>query len=671
MKTKKRRSLKKVLLTEIIVFVAVIIAIITAISVKLQKDEIRDLTRSVLSEESISYSSEIYNWWSSIEQRVAQTASVFKNIPEPNYDDTLKMLLALTESDPDSQDIYIAYGDDNKFLDGSGWTPDADFVFTDRAWYQGAMEKNGEIYTSEPYLDASTGKTCLACSVMLRDKVVLSSDIVFDKVAEKLNGFKSSSEDAKYYIVNKETGDILVSNVSEVVGQKLGESADAIVTGMNEVFDSLNTESTVGVDKVEMTGTGEGNMMYVGTDIADTSWVVVTAVPNSFIMNKVMRMMFITLGIAIGLMILLAIALYIVINKYINPVSKVTERITDISGGDFTVNLKPEGNNEITTLSESLNTYIGGMHDMLTNLAEISSNMNENAGKCFDISQALSTSNHTQGESIEKLNTTLSAMSSSIDDVAQAATDLAATSGDLMNSAENVRDLCNESLESSRAGKAEMDIMTGNVKTLDETIRELTDIIKVTAKSVEEITGITDTINAISEQTNLLSLNASIEAARAGESGKGFAVVASEVGALAKQSTEATETIRSLIGSITKNIEDINRNADTCITDMEACITGVENANKSFDLIYTDVEKAARGMTDITNGITRINDVASGNAATSEEQAAAINEVLGLSEQIVSESDNIVSETESISGISESLNRYSDEINEDLSQYRL
>ena len=114
------------------------------------------------------------------------------------------MLLRLTEEDPDSQDIYMAYGLTGKFLDGSGWVPDDTFVFTDRAWYTGAVAKNGAIYTSEPYLDASTGKTCLACSILIGNKIVLSSDINFDKVAEKLNNFKSSSPDAKFYIINKD-----------------------------------------------------------------------------------------------------------------------------------------------------------------------------------------------------------------------------------------------------------------------------------------------------------------------------------------------------------------------------------------------------------------------------------------------------------------------------------
>ncbi|MBR4168545.1 MAG: methyl-accepting chemotaxis protein [Lachnospiraceae bacterium] len=668
---KKRKQLKQILLSHIIAYVAIIIVIITAINLKMQNSQITELTESVLSKESVSYASEVYNWWSLIEQRVRQTADVVKNSSEMSYDDTLAMLLKLTELDPDSQDIYMAFGDTGTFLDGSGWIPDDTFVFTDRPWYTGAISKGGEIYTSEPYVDASTGKTCLACAVMIRDQVVLSSDINFDKVAERMNDFKSSSPDAKFYIINKETKDILVSNADGVVGQTVPESTDPIMQGLNGVIDSLNTVNAIDVDKVQTVKTGAGKMMFAATDIAETSWIVVSAVPYTVVSSNIRRTMTITLIIAAILMIFLAGVLYFVINKYLNPVAEVTERLTDISQGDFTVTLSPKGNNEITTLSERLNDYISNMRDMLVKLSGISGNMNQNAGECYDISQALSNANQSQGESIEKLNDTLNAMNQSIDEIAREATELATTSSVLTQNAEDVKNLCVATMDSSTTGKNEMESMTKNVTTLNETMRDLTDLIRSTAKSIEEITGITDAINAISEQTNLLSLNASIEAARAGEMGKGFAVVASEVGTLAKQSSEATETIRQLIGSITKNIEDINHKADICMTDMDACMSGVESANKSFDLIYDDVAKATDGIMEITNGIEKINDVASGNAATTQEQAATITEILNLSDQIVTESNKLVAETDNIAHISANLNQYSDTITTDLAQYTL
>jgi methyl-accepting chemotaxis protein len=669
MKTKKRKALKKTLLSKIIIYVAIIIVIISQISIKLAADNIQALTNSILAKESVAYASEIHNWWSAIEERVSQTANVLKNTPEMSSDDTLAMLLELTKLDPDSQDIYMAYGDTSTFLDGSGWIPDETFEFTDRPWYQGALSKKGEIYSSEPYVDASTGKTCLACSVMIRDNVVLSSDINFDMVSEMVAGFDSISPDVKFYIINKETKDILVSNVADSVGQVLTSTTDPVAAGLAPVFDSLKTSAVADGSKVVTAKTGSGSYMFTATDIEDTSWAIVSAVPSSILSSSIIKVMIVTFVTTIILLILLSVLIYIIISRAINPVTDVTKRITDISKGDFTVQLVPEGNNEITTLSESLNEYIEKMRTTLNSLSNISGAMNSRAGECFDISHTISDANQNQGESIEKLNGTLNDMTVSIEDIAHAATELADTSSQLARNAEDVRSLCDETLEASGKGREEMEAMTRNVNTLNDTISELTTLIKATAKSVEEITGITDTINAISGQTNLLSLNASIEAARAGEMGKGFAVVASEVGILANQSSEATDTIRRLIEDITKNIDDINKKADICVNDMEACISGVEGANASFNTIYEDVAKATEGITEIASGIERINDVASNNAATTQEQASSINEVLSLSDMIVTESNKLREETENITSISENLNNYSDEINSDLSQY--
>ncbi len=671
MKAQKRQSLKKTLLIKIIVCVAITIVIITQISIKLAADNIESLTDNILARESATYASEIYSWWKSIEDRVGQTADVIRNSPEISHEDMLAMLLELTKRDPDSQDIYIGYGDESVFLDGSGWIPDDTFVFTDRGWYQGAISKNGEIYSSEPYLDASTGKTCLACAIMLRDNVVLSSDINFDKVADKVNQFSSISPDARYYIINRDTRDILISNVAGIAGQNLGGTSDPVAAGLSSVIGSLNTSINADGSKVKTVKTAAGAMMFTATDIQDTSWIVVSAVPSSLLSNSILKVMYVTFASAIILLLLLSALFYYIISKAINPVTTVTERITDISKGDFTVTIVPEGNNEITTLSESLNGYIEKMRSTLNTLSDISGAMNSRAGECYDISHTISDANQNQGESIEKLNDTLSSMNVSIEDIAHAATELAATSSHLAGNAADVRMLCDETLEASGKGRDEMEAMTRNVNTLNETIGELTALIRVTAKSVQEITGITDAINAISAQTNLLSLNASIEAARAGEMGKGFAVVASEVGILAKQSSEATDTIRRLIDDITKNINDINKKADICVNDMAACISGVEGANNSFNTIYEDVAKATDGIIEIASGIERINDVASNNAATTQEQASSITEVLSLSDMIVTESNKLREETESITNISENLNKYSDAINSDLSQYTL
>jgi hypothetical protein len=422
-----------------IIYVAIIIVIITQISIKLASDNIQSLMNGILARESAKYASEIQSWWNDSKTRVGQTADVMRNIPELSYDDTLNMLLKLTEQDPDSQDIYMAYGDTGKFLDGSGWIPDDTFVFTDRPWFQGALAEKGAIYSSEPYIDASTGKTCLACAIMVRDNVVLSSDINFDKVAEKVMAFDSLSSDAKFYIINKETKDILISNVTDSVGQNLGSATDPVLTALAPQFDSLNMDIKAGGEKVVTIKTAEGGKMFTATNIEGTSWAIVSAVPSALLSQSILKVMYVTFASAIILLLILSIIMYFTISKAINPVTTITERITDISKGDFTVQIVPEGNNEITTLAESLNEYIGKMRGTLNSLASISGAMNSRAGECFDISHILSDANSNQGESIEKLNYTLNEMNSSIEDIASAATELATTSSVLAENAEEVK----------------------------------------------------------------------------------------------------------------------------------------------------------------------------------------------------------------------------------------
>ena len=667
----KRKSLKQIFLVRIMTAIIIILAAVTVVNTVRLNNHISSLSELLISRESVIYSDEIYNWWSLIEGRVNQTASVIRNAPEMSYDDALNMLLALTEEDPDSQDIYLAYGNEGVFLDGSGWIPGNDFVFTDRAWYKGALAAGGAIYTSDPYVDASTGKTCLACAIMVSDGVVLSSDITFDQMQEKMASFQSSAEGTVFYIINKETQDILLSTDSAVVGQTVSTGTDPVVQGLNSVIHSLNTEKSLSVSKVVSTKTSEGKMMYVATDVEGTSWLIVSAVPYDFVASKVNAAVLVNALTSLFLIIMTGIFMNFVIGKYMNPVSKVSGKIGELTSGDFTTSMTPEGNNEITTLSEQLNDYIVRMREMLLNMTRISDEMHDSSETCKGISDELSSSNSSQGEAISSLNEHLSSINMSIEDVANAATELATLSSNLADSSIEVRDLCVDTMKSSESGKSEMEGMTESVSTLNRTVGELTGIIRDTHETVDEIKGITEAIGEIASQTNLLSLNASIEAARAGEAGRGFAVVAGEVGALANQSSAAAVHISELVEKITENIRDINNKADACLGDMERCLSGVDRANASFDTIYEDITKATGAMGEIADGIGRVSDVATGNAAATQQQAATVAQILELSDEIVKDSNKISNETGNLADIADKINGYAYEINADLKNFTL
>ena len=169
---------------------------------------------------------------------------------------------------------------------------------------------------------------------------------------------------------------------------------------------------------------------------------------------------------------------------------------------------------------------------------------------------------------------------------------------------------------------ADAEVVTGNrivgttasaIQDLANTLEDATATVKKVSNDSANIEKITEVINAIAEQTNLLALNAAIEAARAGEHGRGFAVVADAVRSLATRTQDSTREIRAMIGTLQEG-------AGNAVGVME---TSRELAQKTVEQIHQ--AKGALGK--ISNEVSAINDMNAQIASASEEQSAVAEEV--------------------------------------------
>lgn len=143
----------------------------------------------------------------------------------------------------------------------------------------------------------------------------------------------------------------------------------------------------------------------------------------------------------------------------------------------------------------------------------------------------------------------------------------------------------------------------------------------------DRIAQIIGSIEEIADQTNLLALNASIEAARAGDAGKGFAVVATQVGNLAEQSSEAARNTKDLIQSAIMAVEEGTRLTKSTADSLVVVVENARTVNKSVAEIAEASENQASAASQISEGINQIAFVVESNSATSEESAAASEEL--------------------------------------------
>ena len=183
------------------------------------------------------------------------------------------------------------------------------------------------------------------------------------------------------------------------------------------------------------------------------------------------------------------------------------------------------------------------------------------------------------------------------------------------------------SSQSIRENMQVMDDLKSQSEQIAETNREVTESmgrLQDKTKEVEEIAGM---ILNISSQTNLLALNASIEAARAGENGRGFAVVATQVGVLADQSSEAARNTKDLIQNAIEAVEDGMELANSTAESLLSVVDNVKLVNNSMAEIAEASDNQALAVAQITEGINQIAGVIESNTATSEESAAASEEL--------------------------------------------
>lgn len=339
---------------------------------------------------------------------------------------------------------------------------------------------------------------------------------------------------------------------------------------------------------------------------------------------------FVLLGLAV---------IFIASLSIVKPIREVVSRLNDIASGegDLTQRLEVKSQDEIGQLAQGFNLFLDKLQQTIKQVVVTTEQVADTTTKVKQTASDTRISSESQFKEVDL--------------VATASEEMTQTAGLVVQNAEIAVEAANQANSSAKQGQQVIELSAEEMIKLVDRMTSAVPIVEELAKNNGNITEILTVIEGISEQTNLLALNAAIEAARAGEQGRGFAVVADEVRSLASRTQSSVGEIREVIGKVHTGTQDV--------------VEAIQEGNVLANDTAAHVQNAVQDLSAIFESISAISDMNSQIVKAAEEQQSVSGEVnqsvsnirdlsaqilehAGSSEQVGNEIDRLSKEQQSL-----------------------
>ena len=315
-----------------------------------------------------------------------------------------------------------------------------------------------------------------------------------------------------------------------------------------------------------------------------------------------------------------------------NPLNDIENTLNTFSEGNLTSKVSTIPNNEIGRIGEVLNNLLENFENTIHNIYDVSEKLAKNS-ESLDVNlHSIVKADSEQSvrgikQSMDTIVDMVTSQTAETEEIFASLTEISSMIGSVSSNLEHTKLLSKETRELARVGGDKVSESLSGMIDIQNTVKNIEEKAHSLGESSTKVGQIVEIINGISEQTNLLALNAAIEAARAGEAGRGFAVVADEVRKLAENSRTSTQQISSLISVIQKEVYDV----------IAAVNEGYEKAKHGTNL----AQETSENIENIIKKVETTDEMMQEIATAMKEQSLATNEINNTMETIATNSTEI------------------------------
>jgi len=453
-----------------------------------------------------------------------------------------------------------------------------------RPWYKDAVAA-GRTTLTEPYQDAATNELIITAATPAQALGVVGGDLSLKVLVDIINALDFNGMGHAFLVSGD--GKILVHPDGSKVMKSLAELFPGHAPSLDANYSEVELDGQTRILSFSRVAGLPSVTWYVGISLDKAK---AYAALDSFRTSAVVAAL-----IAVGVILLLLGMLMRVLMRPLTDMGRAMANIAE-GEGDLTRRLTVQSHDEFGELASAFNRFVERIHTSIREVSSATQQVNEVAARVLAASNSSMANSDEQASRTNSVAAAINELGAAAQEIARNAADASQQASGARHQAEDGRQVVEQNIRAMRELSAKISASCSQIEALN-------------AKTVD-IGQILEVIKGISEQTNLLALNAAIEAARAGEAGRGFAVVADEVRNLAHRTQSSAQEIQQMI-------EQLQVGAGASVQTMT-------ESQRQSESSVSIADRAGERLGEVTQRIGEIDGMNQSVATATEEQTAVI-----------------------------------------------